>query len=231
MSIKNFYFCTVTICLLLTSICLADPNDLPYKQGELLIRFAPELGGVQRTTAERNQVLSSLNAGEVKHSFKRVPGLTLVTLPENLKVEDALVQLKGKSEFLYVEPNWKISFESIEPNDMYFDNQWGMHQSEQDGYKPDADIDAPEAWGIIHDADDDIIVAVIDTGVDYTHPKLVPTAFLPSVRTNFNCCMLRIAASARNATQSKIPNPKSKIGKNRDFGLILRGAVSAINTG
>jgi len=72
--------------------------------------------------------LSALNAGEVKHSFKRVPGLTLVKLPDNLKVEDALVQLKGKSEFLYVEPDWKITLESTEPNDTYFPNQRGLHQ-------------------------------------------------------------------------------------------------------
>jgi subtilisin family serine protease len=36
---------------------------------------------------------------------------------------------------------------------------------------PDADIDAPEAWDI-ETGSPDVIIAIVDTGIDYTHPDL-----------------------------------------------------------
>ena len=91
---KTFYI-TILVCFVFVSNCFAS-SDLPYKEGELLIRFAPKVAGLQRTKQEHNQILSSLNAGEVNRSYKRVQGLTLVKLPENVKVKDALLNLKNK---------------------------------------------------------------------------------------------------------------------------------------
>jgi subtilisin family serine protease len=164
MSSKNVYCHIFIIYFSLISNCLAESNDLPYKEGELLVRFAPKTHGIQRTKQEKDQFLSSLNAGEVKRSYNRVQGLTLVKLPEGHKVVDALSKFKGKSEILYVEPNYKIKLCSTTPNDPCFVYQWGMNNSGQSGGMLDADIDAPEAWEIIHDACD-IIVAVTDTGI------------------------------------------------------------------
>lgn len=168
---KINYFCITIIGLFLVSTCIASSDsNLPYKEGELLVRFAPKANGKQKTTNEHNQILSSFNAGTVKHSYKRVSGLTLVKLPDNLKVEDTLPNIRSKSEFLYVEPNYKIKLFSTIPNDTRFSELWGMHNTGQNGGTPNADINAPEAWDVITDSD--IVVAVIDTGVDYTHPDL-----------------------------------------------------------
>ena len=52
-----------------------------------------------------------------------------------------------------------------------FSELWGMHNTGQTGGTPGADIHAPEAWDITTGSRQ-IIVAVIDTGVDYTHPDL-----------------------------------------------------------
>ncbi|MCX6353681.1 MAG: S8 family serine peptidase [Candidatus Aureabacteria bacterium] len=61
--------------------------------------------------------------------------------------------------------------ESGTPNDPRFPELWGLHNSGQTGGAPDADIDAPEAWGV-YKGERNMVVAVIDTGIDYTHEDL-----------------------------------------------------------
>lgn len=51
-----------------------------------------------------------------------------------------------------------------------FDEQWALHNTGQTGGTPDADIDAPTAWSVARGAG--AIVAVIDSGIDDTHPDL-----------------------------------------------------------
>ncbi len=57
------------------------------------------------------------------------------------------------------------------PNDPYFSYQWGLNNTRQTGGEEDADIDAPEAWTIVTGTSN-VMVAVIDTGVDYLHEDL-----------------------------------------------------------
>jgi len=56
------------------------------------------------------------------------------------------------------------------PNDPLYPNQWGLNNTGSTGVK-DADIDAPEAWDI-HKGSGNIIVAIIDEGVDTEHKDL-----------------------------------------------------------
>ena len=60
----------------------------------------------------------------------------------------------------------------VMPNDTYFFNQWHLSNTGQAGGTPDVDIDAPEAWEV-STGDPDIVVAVVDSGVDTDHPDLV----------------------------------------------------------
>jgi subtilisin family serine protease/subtilase family serine protease len=76
----------------------------------------------------------------------------------------------------------------VVPGDHYFDEQWALHNTGQSFYcipwpfggelcfytgTPDADIDAPEAWAIFK-GNSGVTVAVIDSGIDYTHPDVAP---------------------------------------------------------
>jgi hypothetical protein len=58
------------------------------------------------------------------------------------------------------------------PNDEYWPMQWHLHNTGQSGGAPGADINALEAWEITT-GDPNIVVAVIDLGVDMDHPDLV----------------------------------------------------------
>lgn len=57
------------------------------------------------------------------------------------------------------------------PNDPLFSDQWALDNSEQDGGTRGADIDAIAAWAKTKGSQD-VVVAVLDSGVDYTHEDL-----------------------------------------------------------
>lgn len=57
------------------------------------------------------------------------------------------------------------------PDDPQYDQQWHYHNTGQQGGTVDADIDLPEAWDI-EKGSMDVIVAIVDEGVQYTHPDL-----------------------------------------------------------
>src|SRR6476469_4672964 len=74
----------------------------------------------------------------------------------------------------YAEPNFVLHAADT-PNDPSFPQEWGLNNTGQQvnftSGTPDADIDAKEAWSVSHGSPD-VTVAVIDTGVDVTHPDL-----------------------------------------------------------
>jgi len=71
----------------------------------------------------------------------------------------------------------EVNTPGVFANDEYFSEQWHLHNTGQiclygTGGTPNADINAPEAWEITT-GDPNIIVAVLDSGVDTTHPDLI----------------------------------------------------------
>ena len=83
----------------------------------------------------------------------------------------------------YAEPNY-IRKPTTIPNDTIFGQQWALNNTGAfAGGTPDADIDAPEAWDV-STGSRGVIIAVIDTGVDYNHPDLVQNIWK---NTDENC--------------------------------------------
>ncbi len=70
-----------------------------------------------------------------------------------------LAAYNQQPEVEYAEPNYKYQA-AIIPSDIYFPNQWYLNK-----------IKAVEAWNIAREAPE-IVIAVIDTGVDIDHPDL-----------------------------------------------------------
>ena len=76
-----------------------------------------------------------------------------------------------------------VGFVDFMPNDPSFDEQWGMHNTGQNGGTADADIDAVEAWDITT-GNSSIVIGVIDTGIDYQHPDLSANSWTNQAELN-----------------------------------------------
>ena len=83
----------------------------------------------------------------------------VVENPPGLSVADAVRRYRQDPNVLYVEPDYEVST-TADPTDPLWSQQWDMVK-----------IAAPGAWNLQTSASD-VIVAVIDTGVDLTHPDL-----------------------------------------------------------
>ena len=69
----------------------------------------------------------------------------------------------------YMVPNRIFRVEAV-PDDPDFEDLWGLDNSGQEGGRVDVDIDAPEAWDETTGAG--VVVGVVDSGIDYTHPDI-----------------------------------------------------------
>lgn len=106
-------------------------------------------------------------------------------LSPDVPLESVLAAYRSDPNVAYAEPNRIVELAGV-PNDPHFSKQWALHNTGQaypysGSYNippgtPDADIDAVEAWDT-QSGSTDIVVAVIDTGIDYAHRDLAANAW------------------------------------------------------
>jgi hypothetical protein len=153
-------------------------DETSYAPGELLVRFAPKANRSWPNMAEKNTTLqASFSGATVVHEYKIVPGLCLVKLPAGVTVKNTLLSFNNTAGILYAEPDYKIKLLSdcqLIPNDPRFDELWGMQK-----------ICTREAWCIRTNCSD-VIVAVLDAGIDYTHTDLKGNMWVNEAELNGN---------------------------------------------
>jgi uncharacterized protein (TIGR03437 family) len=145
--------------------------------------------------AAKNQLAKRLEIGSQRQLLGS--DWQIVEFTANLSVDEAVALAKSNPAVESAEPNyllhllgqpavgkrqWAVeSFLPLSalrflppafPNDPDLGNQWALQNTGQYGGIPGADVGAVEAWQMAQSRGT-IVVAVIDTGVDYTHPDLV----------------------------------------------------------
>src|SRR5688500_16484473 len=115
---------------------------------------------------------SRAGARQVKKLRQDDGEIEVIKLRPGLSVEKALEEYKKSDGVEYAEPDYRLRA-AVTPNDpLFVDGRlYGLHNTGQNGGRADADIDAPEGWDVGTNAQN-VIVAVIDSGVRYTHEDL-----------------------------------------------------------
>jgi subtilisin family serine protease/subtilisin-like proprotein convertase family protein len=94
----------------------------------------------------------------------------VVRLGEGQTVAEAVAAYRADPRVEFAQPDYLVRYSRM-PNDPSFAAQWGLHNTGQGGGVAGADINILPAWNV-NTGQGRIIVAVIDTGVDYRHPDL-----------------------------------------------------------
>ncbi len=152
---------------------LATPPSPPvFKENQLIVKFkkGKQLGEIDSLNKKlRTQSKKVLSQRMNAH---------LVEVPAGESVESMIEKYRKSGAVDFAEPDFEISLNAT-PNDPLFldGSQWALRNTGQAGKNDPkvgvfgVDIHASEAWDIQPSAEN-IIVAVIDTGIRYTHQDL-----------------------------------------------------------
>jgi subtilisin family serine protease len=128
-----------------------------FVQGELLVKFSSAL-----SPSQREAVLSTKKFARLRR-FDAVD-VELVRVPPGQAVAAAAGGLRSLSGVVTVQPNYlRYAVQSAPPNDpLWLEGRlWGLER-----------IQAQSVWNTFSRGDDRVVVASIDTGINYRHPDL-----------------------------------------------------------
>ncbi len=145
-------------------------NTPNYVQGEVLVKFKTPPAGVQALSGATT--FSQATLGAVSTKDYNLLNTTLVT-SKTKSTEELVRELKQNAQVEMVVPNYRRVMSAT--NDPDYNLLWGIENTGQMVGSilgtPDADMDVSDAWAL-ETGNSSVIVAVLDTGVDYTHPDL-----------------------------------------------------------
>jgi len=161
----------------------------PESEPEILVKFKTGVSNdLIRDIATRSN-------DRIEDEIESVGGLYAIDDLDNADVESLVAEYSAMTDLVdYAEANYEISLDPQEgdavpkdlldrpapvgaPNDPQFADQWALNNGGGDGGKERADIDALQAW-LATKGSKKVVVAVLDSGVDYTHKDLVSNMWI-----------------------------------------------------
>ncbi len=125
----------------------------PFVRHRVLVRFNSDVS--------EDQVFETMRASRgLRTKGIRGTGVVAVELPEDVDEEAYLQELRSRSDVDFAELDLILPPADMNPNDPMYTNQWHLPK-----------ISAPAAWPTSVGSND-VIIAIIDSGVDSTHPDL-----------------------------------------------------------
>lgn len=151
----------------------SDKKDKDYVEGEAVVMMkGSDLVSSGASLNKIMDVSSSIKVENVSDFKERKSSVSVVTVSsKKLSTKKIIEELKGEDDVLIAEPNYIYRASSI-TNDTYSNFQWSLENKGINNGKVGEDIKPTEMWNKKSTEKDTPVVAIIDSGVDYTHPDL-----------------------------------------------------------
>lgn len=145
------------------------PSDSPFVPGEVLVKFRPG------TSGDIVEALDPANDIDGAERLAAIRSGTIWRLRSRSRSTEALMHaMQADPRVVYAEPNY-IVHGAATPDDPSWTTLWGLRNLGQpilDAFGiAGSDIRAEPAWNVTTGSSS-IVIGVVDTGVDYTHPDL-----------------------------------------------------------
>jgi len=147
-----------------------------YVEGEALLTFKESVN-----LEAAKQALNAHNLNFAKHfsSISQHSGKNIgLVRSKNRTTAQLIAELSHDPSVEVAEPNFVRRFFAAAPNDTFFPQLWGLRNTGQSVNGSvggsGADIKFVQAWSLARPSTNEVVVAVVDSGVNYTHPDLAP---------------------------------------------------------
>jgi len=194
MSLKEYVLPSIILALLLlflAPLTFAQTLTKSYVPGEVIVKYktsSPEESGrtflsakAQSKIAAKSLSIASSKNLRLKKSWGGI-GTFHYKIESSKKVSDLISELKQDPDVEYAEPNYYVSATSAvkesqvlsaQDIDSYLASQNNSQEGAQAVYgQTGAPVQIPDSWALLPPTGTAPVVAVIDTGIDYTHPSL-----------------------------------------------------------
>ncbi len=175
-------------------VCSLGATEFPFRPGEIIVKFKP---GHEKSFFAQKSIasLGLYPKRDINLSYEK---LNVLAVNNKRSLSDIVASLKNNPDVVYAEPNYIYSIQvmpkqgsssqkkieaspflqttDVSPNDPSFGQLWGLRNTgsnEPQGKVgvEGADVNALKAWDLTKGSHN-VRIAIIDTGVDYTHPDL-----------------------------------------------------------
>ncbi|HJT65086.1 MAG TPA: S8 family serine peptidase, partial [Pyrinomonadaceae bacterium] len=150
----------------------------PRRPNEVLVRFR----GMQ--SPQQKNDIAAAHGLRRQRALRGESGVEKLLLAPGMDVDNAVFQMLQDPAVESAEPNFLIAHDQLgtSPNDPRFGEQWALKNTGQTG-QFGADIEASGAWQTTTGRTN-VVVAIVDSGIDFTHPDLADNEWVNSKPVN-----------------------------------------------
>lgn len=178
---------------------VAEAGKPEYVPGQVIVKFQSGIAAHDVESFQSQFGLTTVRHFDIPESMQKAFGgeLFQFALQPGETVDEAVKRLSGQPGVAFVEPNYKVQLDDRQgnvpsgaassaptagervPNDLD-PKLWGLKNDGQDGGTAGVDIGAPAAWGVTTGKPNGQgpLIAIIDTGIDYSHPDLAANTWV-----------------------------------------------------
>jgi len=163
-----------------------NTNEIESSSNDIIVKYKD---GDQKSTTEKNIQSNSKAKGFNRKRYLKKQEIAIYEIKEADNVEKVIAELNDDPNVEYAQPNYPLDVAAV-PTDDKFTYQWSLfndgQEADGDPGRATVDINVLNAWNLTM-GNKDVVIGVLDTGIDINHPDLSENIYTNTKETPNNC--------------------------------------------